>query len=164
MQRPAGRRFMRRLSAELYSQASVRSSGKIAAGRECVGSSHRSSSPGDQTSRLRWSGVNKPNGAQMYAVIKTGGKQYKVAAGDRLKVEQLTAEVGQEVVLDQSWRSGKVPSCAPGRHCSQVPPSRPRCLRTACTRRCASSRCAAASTTNGTAGIVRPIPSSKSAR
>jgi large subunit ribosomal protein L21 len=37
----------------------------------------------------------------MYAVIKTGGKQYKVAAGDRLKVEQLAAEVGQEVVLDQ---------------------------------------------------------------
>jgi len=37
----------------------------------------------------------------MYAVIKTGGKQYKVATGDKLKVEQLAAEVGQEVVLDQ---------------------------------------------------------------
>jgi large subunit ribosomal protein L21 len=37
----------------------------------------------------------------MYAVIKTGGKQYKVAAGDKLKVELLTAEVGQEIVLDQ---------------------------------------------------------------
>jgi len=37
----------------------------------------------------------------MYAVIKTGGKQYKVAAGDKIKVEQLAAEVGQEVVLDQ---------------------------------------------------------------
>jgi large subunit ribosomal protein L21 len=37
----------------------------------------------------------------MYAVIKTGGKQYKVAAGGTLKVERLTADVGQEVRLDQ---------------------------------------------------------------
>ena len=43
----------------------------------------------------------------MYAVIKTGGKQYKVAAGDRLKVEQLAAEVGQEVVLDQVLAVGQ---------------------------------------------------------
>jgi large subunit ribosomal protein L21 len=37
----------------------------------------------------------------MYAVIKTGGKQYKVAAGENIKVEQITADVGQELVLDQ---------------------------------------------------------------
>jgi large subunit ribosomal protein L21 len=37
----------------------------------------------------------------MYAVIKTGGKQYKVAAGEKIKVEQLAAEVGQAVVIDQ---------------------------------------------------------------
>ena len=37
----------------------------------------------------------------MYAVIKTGGKQYKVVAGERIKVEQLAADVGQEVVIDQ---------------------------------------------------------------
>lgn len=37
----------------------------------------------------------------MYAVIKTGGKQYKVAAGENIKVEQIAAEVGQELVLDQ---------------------------------------------------------------
>jgi len=37
----------------------------------------------------------------MYAVIKTGGKQYRVAAGEKIKVEQIAAEVGQEVVLDQ---------------------------------------------------------------
>jgi large subunit ribosomal protein L21 len=43
----------------------------------------------------------------MYAVIKTGGKQYKVAAGDKLKVEQLAAEVGQEVVLDQVLAVGQ---------------------------------------------------------
>src|SRR5947209_1966309 len=37
----------------------------------------------------------------MFAVIKTGGKQYKVAPGEKLKVEQIPAEVGAEVVLDQ---------------------------------------------------------------
>lgn len=37
----------------------------------------------------------------MYAVIKTGGKQYKVAAGEKIKVEQIAADVGQEVVFDQ---------------------------------------------------------------
>ena len=37
----------------------------------------------------------------MYAVIKTGGKQYKVAPGEKLKVETLPAEVGAEVVIDQ---------------------------------------------------------------
>lgn len=37
----------------------------------------------------------------MYAVIKTGGKQYRVAAGEKLKVEQIPADVGEEVVLDQ---------------------------------------------------------------
>ncbi|HUP92009.1 MAG TPA: 50S ribosomal protein L21 [Solimonas sp.] len=33
----------------------------------------------------------------MYAVIKTGGKQYKVAAGDKLKIESLEADVGKSV-------------------------------------------------------------------
>jgi large subunit ribosomal protein L21 len=37
----------------------------------------------------------------MYAVINTGGKQYKVAAGEKIKVEQIAADVGQEVVIDQ---------------------------------------------------------------
>ncbi len=37
----------------------------------------------------------------MYAVIKTGGKQYKVAQGDRLKVEKLPAGVGETVTFDQ---------------------------------------------------------------
>lgn len=37
----------------------------------------------------------------MYAVIKTGGKQYKVAAGETIKVELLDAEVGAEVTIDQ---------------------------------------------------------------
>ncbi|MFM9912287.1 MAG: 50S ribosomal protein L21 [Methylophilaceae bacterium] len=37
----------------------------------------------------------------MYAVIKTGGKQYKVAAGEKLKVEKLVGEVGSAVTIDQ---------------------------------------------------------------
>jgi large subunit ribosomal protein L21 len=37
----------------------------------------------------------------MYAVIKTGGKQYRVVAGERLKVEKLEVEVGGKVALDQ---------------------------------------------------------------
>ena len=35
----------------------------------------------------------------MYAVVKTGGKQYRVSTGDRLKVESLNAEAGDEVSL-----------------------------------------------------------------
>ncbi len=37
----------------------------------------------------------------MYAVIKTGGKQYRVVQGERLKVEKLDVEVGGTVTLDQ---------------------------------------------------------------
>jgi large subunit ribosomal protein L21 len=37
----------------------------------------------------------------MYAVIKTGGKQYRVAAGEKIKEEQIAADVGQEIVIDQ---------------------------------------------------------------
>ncbi len=37
----------------------------------------------------------------MYAVISTGGKQYRVTAGEKLKVEQLAAKVGSEIMLDE---------------------------------------------------------------
>jgi large subunit ribosomal protein L21 len=37
----------------------------------------------------------------MYAVVKTGGKQYRVSAGEKLRIEQIPAEVGQQIVLDQ---------------------------------------------------------------
>lgn len=37
----------------------------------------------------------------MYAVIKTGGKQYRVCPGEKLRVEQLPDAVGAEVVLEQ---------------------------------------------------------------
>ncbi|HYN11694.1 MAG TPA: 50S ribosomal protein L21 [Burkholderiales bacterium] len=37
----------------------------------------------------------------MYAVIKSGGKQYRVEAGEQLRVEALAAEVGAAVSFDQ---------------------------------------------------------------
>ena len=36
----------------------------------------------------------------MYAVIKTGGKQYKVAVGEKLKVEQIPAELDSQIELE----------------------------------------------------------------
>ncbi len=43
----------------------------------------------------------------MYAVVKTGGKQYRVSAGQKLKVEQIPAEVGAEITLDQILMVGE---------------------------------------------------------
>lgn len=37
----------------------------------------------------------------MFAVIKTGGKQYKVAAGDKLVVEKIEGEAGSTITFDQ---------------------------------------------------------------
>ena len=37
----------------------------------------------------------------MYAVIKTGGKQYRVAAGETLKIESVAGDVGSAIVLDK---------------------------------------------------------------
>src|SRR5262245_4364689 len=37
----------------------------------------------------------------MYAVIKTGGKQYRVAQGDRLRVEKLAGNVGDTIKLSE---------------------------------------------------------------
>ena len=51
----------------------------------------------------------------MYAVIKTGGKQYKVAPGEKLKVEQIPADVGAEVILDQVLLVGDGSSVRLGR-------------------------------------------------
>lgn len=43
----------------------------------------------------------------MYAVIKTGGKQYRVVAGEKLKIEQIPAEIGSEITLDQVLAVGE---------------------------------------------------------
>jgi large subunit ribosomal protein L21 len=37
----------------------------------------------------------------MYAIVATGGKQYRVKEGEKLRVEKLSADAGDKVVLDQ---------------------------------------------------------------
>lgn len=37
----------------------------------------------------------------MYAIVETGGKQYKVSQGDTIVVEKLDGEVGSDIVLDK---------------------------------------------------------------
>lgn len=37
----------------------------------------------------------------MYAVIKSGGRQFKVSPGDRIKIDKIEAEVGDTVTFDQ---------------------------------------------------------------
>ena len=43
----------------------------------------------------------------MYAVIKTGGKQYKVVAGEKIKIEQISADVGGQITIDQVLAVGQ---------------------------------------------------------
>ena len=50
----------------------------------------------------------------MYAVIKTGGKQYRVAAGDKIKVEQIAADEGKEITIDQVLAVGNGDSLTVG--------------------------------------------------
>jgi large subunit ribosomal protein L21 len=76
----------------------------------------------DKMSLTRWScaltrvkqAVPNFRGSIMYAVIKTGGKQYKVSAGEKLRVEQLAADVGAELVIDQVLAVGSGEQLAVG--------------------------------------------------
>ena len=43
----------------------------------------------------------------MSAVIKTGGKQYRVVVGEKLKVEQIPADVDSQITLDQVFMVGE---------------------------------------------------------
>ncbi len=43
----------------------------------------------------------------MFAVIKTGGKQYRVVPGDVIKVERLEVEAGSTIALDQVLMVGE---------------------------------------------------------
>ncbi|MSP95919.1 MAG: 50S ribosomal protein L21 [Betaproteobacteria bacterium] len=43
----------------------------------------------------------------MYAVIKTGGKQYRVSSGEKLRVELLSAEVGASIQFEQVLAVGE---------------------------------------------------------
>ena len=50
----------------------------------------------------------------MHAVIKTGGKQYRVVTGEKLKIEQIPADVGTEIILDQILMVGEGESVQTG--------------------------------------------------
>ncbi len=43
----------------------------------------------------------------MYAVFRSGGKQYRVSKGEKLKLEKLDTEVGKKVVFDQVLSVGE---------------------------------------------------------
>ena len=43
----------------------------------------------------------------MYAIVETGGKQYRVTAGEKLKIEQIPADVGSQITLDQVLMVGE---------------------------------------------------------
>lgn len=43
---------------------------------------------------------SKTGGKEMYAIIETGGKQYKVSEGEEIKVEKLDAAEGDEITFD----------------------------------------------------------------
>ena len=43
----------------------------------------------------------KPAAATGYAIIETGGKQYRVKVGDRIRVERLPAEAGSDISIDR---------------------------------------------------------------
>ncbi|MBU1177028.1 MAG: 50S ribosomal protein L21 [Patescibacteria group bacterium] len=43
----------------------------------------------------------------MFAIIKTGGKQYLISAGDKIKIEKIDTEEGKEVVFDEVLLLGK---------------------------------------------------------
>lgn len=68
----------------------------------CVsGLSHGSQTAIDKRSGL-WFGVRPLTGEAMnYAVIETGGKQYRVSAGDTLEIERLPVEAGQSTTFDR---------------------------------------------------------------
>ena len=43
----------------------------------------------------------------MYAVIKTGGKQYKVASNDVIKIEKIAGEAGSEIIFNEVLAMGE---------------------------------------------------------
>jgi large subunit ribosomal protein L21 len=54
---------------------------------------------------LRKADLNEKRQA-MFAIVRTGGKQYRVAAGDKIVVEKLAGEAGDKVTLDDVLLAG----------------------------------------------------------
>ena len=43
----------------------------------------------------------------MFAIVRTGGKQYRVAAGDKIVVEKMAGEAGDQITLDDILLAGE---------------------------------------------------------
>jgi len=56
----------------------------------------------------------------MYAVIKTGGKQYRVQKGDIVRLEKLDTEVGKKITLDQVMLARKGENITVGMDAAKV--------------------------------------------
>jgi len=56
----------------------------------------------------------------MYAIIKTGGKQYEVKVGDTLKVEKLEKQIGDTVVFDALFVSDENGQIKTGKEAGNV--------------------------------------------
>jgi large subunit ribosomal protein L21 len=98
----------------------------------------------------------------MYAVVKTGGKQYRVSAGTKIKVEQLTADVGSEVTLDQVLMIAEEGNVKLGAPLVAGAAVKAKVLSQGRGDRCAFTKCAGVNTIASPRGIGRISPSSKS--
>jgi large subunit ribosomal protein L21 len=64
--------------------------------------------------RWHFPGPQSRERTMAYAIIKTGGKQYRVAAGDKIDVEKLDVAVGDTVTFDEVLASGSGDSISVG--------------------------------------------------
>ena len=62
---------------------------------------------------------------KMYAVIKTGGKQYRVTSGDVIKIEKIAGEEGKEVVSMKPEKEEPKPTEKPSEKPSEIPSEAP---------------------------------------
>ncbi|MBN2494776.1 MAG: 50S ribosomal protein L21 [Deltaproteobacteria bacterium] len=53
----------------------------------------------------------------MYAVVKTGGKQYRVSEGDQLRIEKIPGATGEEVTFEDVLMIGGTDDVAIGKPC-----------------------------------------------
>src|SRR5690606_36097250 len=82
--------------------------GSLAHGRRCIagperrGRARKKPLPtGGPRVKLPTPRIGGTESIMSYAVIKTGGKQYRVSEGDRIRVEKLPGDVGTEVSFDE---------------------------------------------------------------
>lgn len=94
----------------------------------------------------------------MYAIIETGGKQYKVQAGDVVFIEKLDVEPEQEITFDKVMVVGKDDASLSVPPLSQEPLSRLRFSRTARLRKSPSSPTSPRRTRSASSVTDSPTP------